>query len=146
NWYPSGQAAFAVEHILAKVKRPDLICDYDNLSYACLPCNSLKQDIETLDPSRVALGEHLSFEADGSIVARSNEGREFILLFHLDAVPASNVRNEKLRILTLKKQHPDNADVEILFRRTFGYPENLPDLRRKQPRTNSRPHGVNDCH
>jgi hypothetical protein len=146
NWYPNGQAAFAVEHILAKVKRPDLVSDYDNLTYACLRCNSLKQDLETLDPSRVALGEHLYFEADGSVVGRSDEGREFILLFHLNAAPASDVRNEKLIILRLKKQYPNNSDVEILFRKTFGYPEDLPDLRSKQPKSNSRPDGVSLCH
>jgi len=146
NWYPSRQAAFAVEHILARVNRPDLLCDYDNLAYACLRCNSLKQDVETLDPSRIPLGEHLYFEADGSLVARSVEGREFILLFHLNAAPASKVRSEKLSILRLKKQYPDDPEVEILFRKTFGYPEDLPDLRLKRPKTNSRPDGVNDCH
>jgi hypothetical protein len=148
TWYPSRQAAFAVEHILPQVKRPDLVCDYDNLAYACLRCNSLKQDVETLDPSRVALGEHLCFEPDGSVVGLTDEGREFILLFLLNEAPASEVRKEKLTILRLKGDYPDNAEVDKLFRETFGYPDDLPDLRpsAKRPKSNSRPDGIRECH
>jgi HNH endonuclease len=148
TWYPSRHAAFAVEHILPQSKRPDLVCDYDNLGYACLRCNSFKQDIETLDPSRIALDEHLYFEPDGSAVGRTDEGREFIFLFHLNEVAACNLRKEKLSILQLKNRYPDDSNIEMLFRNTFGYPQNLPDLRwpAKQPKTNSRHEGVHECH
>ncbi len=148
TWYPSRQAAFAVDHILPQVNRSDLVCEYDNLVYACLRCNSFKQDLETLDPSRVALDGHLCFEPDGSVVARTDEGWEFMLLFHLDEAPARDVRNEKLRILRLKGLYPDDPDVERLFRETFGYPADLPDLRppAKKPKTNSRPAGTHECH
>jgi hypothetical protein len=148
TWYPSRQAAFSVDHILPQVNRPDIVCDYDNLAYACLRCNSFKQNLETLDPSRIALDEHLRFEADGSVVGRTNEGREFILLFHLDEMPARDVRHEKLRILRLKRLHPDDSEVESLFRETFGYPTDLPDLRplAKRPNGNSRPEGVRESH
>jgi hypothetical protein len=148
TWYPSRQAAFAVEHIIAQLKRPDLVCEYDNLTYGCLRCNSLKQLLETLDPTRVALSEHLSFWPDGSVEAHTDEGRDFILLFHLNAPPALDVRMEKLTILRLKGLYPDNLEVDALFRRTFGYPEDLPDLRppAKKPKSNSRPDGVHTCH
>jgi hypothetical protein len=147
-WYPSRQAAFAVEHILAQAQRPDLICDYDNLAYACLRCNSHKQDLETLDPSRVALGQHVRFEPDGSVVGQTDEGREFILLFHLDVAPAFDVRNEKLRILRLKARHPGDSEVDRSFRELFRYPDDLPDLRppAKRSKSNSRPNGVGECH
>jgi hypothetical protein len=146
TWYPSAQAAFAVEHVLAQVKRPDLICNYDNLAYSCLRCNSLKEDLETLDPSRDTLSDHLYFEADGSVVPRTNEGQEFILLFHLNAAPASSVRKEKLWILSLKTQYPTNPHVTMLYQKTFGYPEDLPDLTAKRPKSNTRPDGVRSCH
>jgi hypothetical protein len=148
TWYPSRHAAFAVDHILPKVKWPELLCDYDNLVYACLRCNSLKQDIVTLDPCRIALGKHIHFKPDGSVVGRTRKGKEFVLLFHLDVAPAIDVRNEKLMILRLKIDHPDNSEVARLFQVTFGYPEALPDLRRpaKQPKSNSRPKGVRNCH
>lgn len=148
TWYPSRQAAFAVDHILAQSRRPDLICDYDNLVYACLRCNSLKQDVETLDPSRTVLREHIFFQPDGHVVGLTDDGREFILLFHLDEAPAREVREQKSDILQMKERCPDNADVDKLFRDTFGYPADLPDLRApaKRPGTNSRPDGVHDCH
>jgi hypothetical protein len=148
RWHPHRHASFAVEHILPRVKRPDLICDYENLTYACLRCNSLKQDLETLDPSLSGLGEHLRFEADGSAVNKTDEGLEFILLFHLNAAPAIEVRKEKLRILQLKKSYPEDSEIEELFCNTFGYPEDLPDLRSpaKRPKTNSRPDGIQASH
>jgi hypothetical protein len=148
TWYPSRQAAFAVDHILPQIKRQDLVYDYDNLVYACLRCNSFKRDLEILDASRVALAKHLHFKSDGSVVARTRKGREFILLFHLNVAPATAVRNEKLRILRLKRRCPDNSEVDQLFRETFGYPEELPDLRppAKRPKANSRPEGVYECH
>ena len=146
TWYPNRQAAFAVEHILPQVKRPDLICDYDNLAYACLRCNSFKQDLETLDPFKVAFGEHLRFEPDGSVVGLTDEGREFILLFRLNEAPAIDVRKRTLIILRLKGLYPDSPEVERLYRETFGYPADLPDLRTKRPERNTRPEGVWACH
>ena len=145
-WYPNRQGAFAVEHVLPQVRYPALIRDYDNLIYACLRCNSLKQDLETLDPSRVALRDHLDFEPDGSVVARTVQGRKFIRLFRLDLVPAIEVRYQQLTILRLKSAHPDDANVDQLFRLAFGYPEDLPDLRTKRPESNSRPAGIRECH
>jgi hypothetical protein len=145
-WYPNRQAAFAVEHIVPQVERPDLICDYGNLGYACLRCNSLKLNLKTLDPSKTVLGEHLRFEPDGSVAARTDEGRDFILLFHLDDEPATAVRREKLLILRLKQLYPESIEVTTLFQKAFGYPEDLPDLRTKRPKSNSRPDGARNCH
>src|SRR5271170_7235950 len=56
RWYPNGAASFAVEHILSKARYPHLECVYENLAYGCSRCNSFKQEFETLDPIRVALG------------------------------------------------------------------------------------------
>ncbi len=146
TWHPSRQAAFAVEHIIPRVLRPDLICDYDNLAYACLRCNSLKQDALTLDSSRIALAEHLSFQPDGTVMGLTNDGREFILLFHLDQAPAAEVRIEKLIVRQLKRRYPDQPEVDQLYCETFGFPSDLSDLRAKRPAGNSRPEGVDACY
>src|SRR5947209_17514667 len=42
RWYPNGQDAFSVEHVTPQALAPDRVCDYDNLVYACVRCNSLK--------------------------------------------------------------------------------------------------------
>lgn len=146
RWYPSGHAAFAVEHIVPVAKQPDLQCDYDNLAYACLRCNSFKQDIETLDPSRIALGEHVAVAADGSIVARTPEGREFILLLHLNEPRACELRRTMISILQLRNKNPDDATISALFDWFYGYPDDLPDLRSKRADSNSRPEGIPQCY
>ncbi len=56
------------------------------------------------------------------------------------------MRKEKLGIVRLKTLYPENLDVEKLFRETFGYPADLPDLTAKRPKSNSRPDGVHECH
>ena len=57
SWYPSGQVAFAVDHIKPKGKAAyaHLLCDYRNLVYACNRCNSAKTDRLLLDPCRGGL-------------------------------------------------------------------------------------------
>lgn len=145
TWYPNREAAFAVEHILPKTARPDLICEYDNLGYACLRCNSFKQDIIAIDPSREALAQHIFFLEDGSVRARTAEGQRFIDLLHLNVAPAVEVRKEKLWVLRLKRLYPDDPSVAQLFLTTFGYPADLPNLAMKRPKTNSRPAGVREC-
>jgi hypothetical protein len=49
-------------------------------------------------------------------------------------------------ILRLRSLFPDDPEVNQLFRATFGYPEDLPNLPAKRPRSNSRPDGVRMCH
>ena len=55
RWYPSGDAAFGVDHIRSKSnpENRDLICDYENLLYACNRCNSAKRDLVVLNPCEV---------------------------------------------------------------------------------------------
>src|SRR5262245_66088575 len=57
---PSGHHHFAVEHLKPKKKNPGLICEYRNLVYGCLQCNSIKgENGPVLDPCRAAYGKHL---------------------------------------------------------------------------------------
>jgi hypothetical protein len=141
-WYPSWQAAFAVEHILPQSTHPHLICAYENLLYACLRCNAFKQDLTTLNPTVSALAQHLRVEEDGLLTGLTDDGKEFILLLHLNERPALEVRRAKLLILSLKRRFPNEPRVDQLFRQEFGFPQDLPDLETKRPETNSRPAGL----
>src|SRR6478672_6755586 len=40
QWYPNRADAFSVDHIVPQSKSTTRICDYSNLVYACLRCNS----------------------------------------------------------------------------------------------------------
>lgn len=44
RWYPNGYRAYSVEHLIPQITDPKRTLDYDNLIYACLRCNSLRQD------------------------------------------------------------------------------------------------------
>jgi hypothetical protein len=107
----------------------------------------LKQDIETIDPTRNALASHIRFLPDGGIVGLTVEGREFISKFRLDVTAAAQERTKWLTILRLKSQYPDNQEVAGLFRQSFGFPEEMPDLRSpaKRLKGNFRPEGVHGC-
>lgn len=44
RWEPNGHRGFSAEHIQPRAVRPDLKGDYDNLLYACVTCNSARQN------------------------------------------------------------------------------------------------------
>ena len=145
QWYPSRSASYAVEHTLPQNQYPDLICQYDNLVYACARCNSLKQLNLVLDPSKVVMSEHIQIMEDGTIESASIEGEYFISIFHLNESPALDIRKMMLRFVELKRRFPDDVDLDLVFRSLFGFPDALPDLGAKRPPSNSRPEGTQRC-
>jgi hypothetical protein len=85
RWYAVGEAAFSVEHLQSQGVAPQLVCDYDNLVYACCRGNSVKTDAAAiLDPCRDAFGDHLEVLANGRIHDLTPEGRELIRICRLD--------------------------------------------------------------
>lgn len=146
TWYPSGQAAFSVEHVLSRSTHPHLELAYDNLVYACLRCNSSKQDRMTLDPTTTALAGHVRVGRDGKISALTTAGRAYISLFDLNHPAVVEMRLAKLFIVRLKRGYPTDSRIEKLFAQAFGYPQDLPDLRAKRPETNSRPDGLRESY
>jgi hypothetical protein len=134
TWYPSRAASFSADHFIPVVLDPDREWDYGNLVYACTRCNSAKSAlIPLLDPTVSAFGAHVQVAADGAIAALTPQGQQLIDLFHLDKPPAREVREEYLLLLRAKKEHPDNPTIHALFLRKFGYPTDLPDLRKLRP-------------
>lgn len=131
-WSRERHAAFSVDHVIPQAEAPDLVCSYGNLVYACLRCNSARQEVRVLDPRREGLGRHLRVEADGSITGLSDEGLFLIELLHLDREAAPAERRRILRILDRWQRTPDEG-VRTDFLEAFGYPEDLPDLRRLRP-------------
>jgi hypothetical protein len=147
-WYPNRAASFAVDHFEPKAKNPDREHDYENMVYACNRCNSLKREvIPHLDPTRVALDQHLRVLDDGQIEGLTPEGQKLIALLDLAHEPAVQVRNEALLILRAKRARPCDPVIHEIFLKRFGYPIELPDLRKLEPPGgNSRPGGIDDSH
>jgi hypothetical protein len=145
-WYPSGSDAFSVDHVVPKSKAPALTCQYENLVYACIRCNSLRREVELSDPTNAALADHLAVTNDGIVHALSVRGQDIIDQLHLNSESAIRTRNGVLRILRLKQRLPADHDVDDMFRELFGYPKDLPDLTKKKPPSgNSRGDATDSC-
>ncbi len=132
-WSRERQAIFSVDHIVPQVEDATLVTIYTNLVYACLRCNSAKQDVQVLDPTRNALSVHLRVESDGTVTGLTDDGRFLIELLHLNAGPASAERRRIFRIMQRGQDYPNDKGVEMDYGEAFGYPEELPDLRTQRP-------------
>ncbi len=143
-WYPNRDGSFSADHFVPKVIDPSLDTDYENLVYACLRCNAFKQaQVLLLNPARVAFADHFCVKEDGHIEALSLEAQDLIDLLDLNHAPALEVREETLRVLQLKQKYPTDYLVHTIFVGRFGYPSDLPDLRRLEPPGgNARPEGI----
>lgn len=126
------QAAFSVDHIVPQsLDQSSLLrCEYSNLLYAWCRCNSARQDELVIDPTQEGLGEHLLVNPDGTMTYRSLAGSLLIEILHLNDPLAIRERQRILRILHRRARYPNDAEVLNDFREAFGFPEDLPDLRR----------------
>lgn len=147
-WYPSRDSSFSADHFVPKAIDPSRESNYDNLVYACIRCNSLKQTkILFLDPAKIAFSEHFEVKNDGRIVGLSLDARDLIDFLHLDESPAIDVRLEVLRVLSLKQKYPNDEYVHAIFVDKFGYPKDLPNLETPRPPDgNTRPEGISESH
>lgn len=126
---PSGHDGFGVDHVIAQSAAPLLVATYANLAYACNTCNSFKGTAPIpWNPLTQAVGFHVAVRQDGVAVALTVDGEDWILAFRLNNAGRVGLRLEKLAALRVKQTHPDDADIDHLFRRAFGYPDDLPDL------------------
>jgi hypothetical protein len=89
--------------------------------YACLTCNSAKRDVWPIcDPCSESYSRHLRINEDGTVDALTVHGKILVDTLKLGA------RHE--------------------FRKWFGFPDNLPDLRKMRVPSNRRPRGVNQSY
>lgn len=136
----SGHAELGADHFEPKSINPALAATYTNLIYVCNDCNRYRQtEPLPLNPLEVALGDHLSVNDEGEIVAKTTDGQDFIDLFDLTAPGRDRLRKDKLRIIALKQRYPDDADADAHYRLAFGYPLDLPDLTTLEPEGNTIP-------
>jgi hypothetical protein len=78
--------------------RPERLCNYDNLVYACCQCNALKQEAPpVLNPCEEALGQHLEIQTDGSVLDCARSPQRFGHITLLLTVPNTSAPNWGLR-------------------------------------------------
>ena len=146
TWNPSGSAAFSTDHFVPQVIDPTKALDYDNLIYACMRCNSWKQDHKVLDPCEIPLKDHLRIEEDGTIRALTPEGAEHIEILELDDPIVTEYRS---RLISTFKRLMSSSDEESqnLLKKWLGFPADLPNLAAlKPPLGNKRPDGLKDSY
>jgi hypothetical protein len=146
RWFPDGHGAFTVEHVIPQIVAPELICDYDNLVYACRRCNSIRRNEPVLDPCSHAYSEHVRVLANGEIVGLTPTGVAHIRALRLDDPTLTEARGRLL--LTVRELERSAGEAApILLQRWFGFPDNLPNLAiLRPPGGNTRPAGVGKCH
>ena len=146
-WRPDGHDSFSIEHIHPRVSSPSAICDYENLAYACVACNSRRQN-QTLpfDPCEVALGDHLKLEKSGRLQPLSDDAAYLIDLCRLNRSSLVNYRGRLVELLEIlrRSEEPGAREALASFLR---YPDDLPDLARlRPPGGNSKPEGVSSSY
>src|SRR5262249_12308224 len=129
---------FTIDHFVAVANDPDLENHYDNLLSACVTCNTRKGVRVLPDPLAVLTSAVVRVELDGTIHADTNsEAARLIELLGLDSPESTRFRKRWIEIIALVRQKPE------LYQQLMGYPDDLPDLRRRRPPGgNTRPAGV----
>jgi hypothetical protein len=140
RWSADGQNRFSVDHVKPKSRHAELTCEYDNLVYACIRCNTLKSTKLGLpDPGKTSLSKHLKLLSPSGIFKwLTPEGRRLIEYLMLNSEDRVVDRRFYLSMYDTQRSWPE----DILESR-FAYPSDLPDLaKRKPPKGNGRPGGI----
>lgn len=146
RWEANGHRGFSAEHIQPRAVRPDLICDYDNLLYACVTCNSARQDNQLpVDPSRQSLSQHLRMTKDGRVEPRTDKGAQLIEICQLNRATLVGFRR-RLQAAVAVLVAMNSVEAESVLRDIMTYPDDLPNLAAlRPPGGNQRPNGVRHC-
>ncbi len=141
QWYQRG-GVFHIEHFEPVASSPERNAEYKNLLYSCATCNQAKGDALGLpDPCEVAFSDCLRVLSDGQIEPLSRAGYLLVQVLRLNN--ADNVRHRSRWLRVLQVLQASDAD---LFQELMGFPEDLPDLRRKRVPANSKPDGAENCY
>ena len=137
-WAPTN--IWAIDHLISQDEAPELECEYDNLAFACQFCNQQKLSNRVPDPCRVAYGDCLRVEANGTVVALNAHGIRLVKVIRLNHPRFVQERLKTMRLLRILARHAP-AD----FHKLMGFPADLPDLSTlKPPRGNRRPNGLTE--
>jgi HNH endonuclease len=143
RWYPNGDHAFSVEHLIPQDLEPKKALDYDNLLYACLTCNSCKRAAWPIaDPCQQSYSRHLRVNSSGHVDALTTEGHVLRHTLQLNEPRRVEFRNRMFLVYADIQRKLATVGAREEFRRWFGFPDNLPDLRNLRVRSNRRLSGL----
>jgi hypothetical protein len=137
-WSPTN--IWAIDHLISQNEESGLVCEYDNLAFACQFCNQQKLANRVPDPCQVAYGKCLRVESDGTVTSLNKHGKRLV-----DVIRLNHPRfiEERLKTLHLWKVLAAHDPTEL--QRLMAFPADLPDLSAlKPPRGNRRPEGISE--
>jgi hypothetical protein len=82
-----------------------------------------------IDPTKEAMAAHLVVTPDGVVGGKTTDGKYLVRLFRLNS-PA-HIR-ERLRVFRIRDRHladPEAPGLRTDYLETFGFPDDMPDLR-----------------
>jgi len=126
-----------IDHFVAQSRDASLRVDYDNLLYVCRACNALKSDQFLPDPCTLDLSKCLLIKSDGSLEALNYEGWLIAEILRLNS--DDRIRFRRMIIATIRSLSRHDPNTLKMWMR---YPDNLPDLEKLRPPTNSRSEGI----
>ncbi|MCA9206278.1 MAG: HNH endonuclease [Planctomycetales bacterium] len=134
-----GQATgeFELDHFQPQSIVPQRSLDYLNLVYACRRCNSVKLEQLVDDPCVVLSSDSVVVLPDGRIRSNQPAARKLIQQLDLNSPKLKRWRVMWLRIFELAAKW----DAK-LYEQLVGFPDDLPNLGRLRPPSNSRPDGI----
>ena len=128
---------FELDHFEPQSLAPDRTLDYTNLVYSCRRCNSVKLDQPIDDPLTILSSGNVVVLPDGDLRSHSPDALRLIQQIDLNSPMLRRWRVMWMRIVDLAKER----DTE-LHQQLTGFPDDLPDLGRLRPPSNSRPEGI----
>jgi hypothetical protein len=136
------KTTFTLDHFRPVSVDPEHERSYENLLYACGPCNGAKGSTIVPDPTQVFTADALSIGEDGRLIGATRDSRRLIRLLGLNGREQTEARMLWIGIIDLAKRY-DAA----LYGRLMSFPEDLPELSRLRPPSgNMRPEGLADCY
>jgi 5-methylcytosine-specific restriction endonuclease McrA len=133
-WAPTD--IWTIDHLIPQHLAPHLVAEYDNLVFACQFCNGQKRGITVPDPCKTAYGASLRVEVDGRVTALDANGRRLEEVIRLNHPRMVAFRLRWMKVL----QSVENDPAQ--YKSLLGFPDDLPDLATRKPKSNSRPEGV----
>lgn len=131
---------FELDHFEPQSLVPERTLDYFNLIYACRRCNSVKLDEPIDDPLTILSSSFVFVLPDGLLFSDNLEAKRIIQQIDLNSPTLRRWRVMWMRIVDLA----NSRDV-VLYHQLTGLPEDLPDLSRLRPPSNSRHQGIEVC-
>ena len=128
---------FELDHFEPQSLVPKRKLDYFNLIYSCRRCNSVKLDQHIDDPLTILSSKVVVVLPDGVLFSDSLDAKRIIEQIDLNSPSLRRWRVMWMRIVDLANER----DVQ-LYRQLTGFPQDLPDLGRLRPPSNSCPEGI----